>query len=68
METVLIRVPKDVAKSARAIANLTGRSVGDVVGDAWNVYFENEAENLADDLEQKVKSLRQGKVPALAGH
>ncbi len=62
----VVRVPTDVHRESKRIAELRGIAPGDVLADAWREYFEKHREQFAADLEEAARLLRDGAVEDLA--
>jgi hypothetical protein len=64
--TVVVRISEEAHESARRIAALQGRSLTDLLDDAWNDYLEKHREDFAAKFEEAAKLLRQGDTEGLA--
>jgi hypothetical protein len=66
METTTIRVSTDVQTEVARLAAIRGVSAGDLLGQAWREFLDNNKDLLANDLEQVAEILRSGSTEDLA--
>lgn len=64
--SVVVRLPEELHESAKKIAALQGRSVADLLTDAWNQYLHTNREELAERFEEAAAFLRSGDTEGLA--
>lgn len=62
----VVRVPKDVHAETKRIAALRGVQPGDVIAAAWREYLERHRAELAAELEEAARILRDGTLDDLA--
>ena len=66
METTTIRVATDVHTEIAGLAAMRGMSSGDLLGQAWREFLDNNKDLLAEDLEKVAEILRDGTTQDLA--
>ncbi len=64
--SVVTRISEETHESARKIAALQGRSLSDLLDDAWSDYLDKHREQLAATFEEAAKLLREGDTEGLA--
>jgi hypothetical protein len=62
----LVRVPDDVHLEAKQVAAFRGQTPGEVLGEAWRRFMEENREQFAMDLEEAARLLRNGSADELA--
>lgn len=65
-DTTTIRVSAEIQGEISRIAALRGVSSGELLGEAWREFLETHRSELAENLEQAAKILRDGTTQDLA--
>lgn len=68
MATTTARIPDEVLHGAKAIASLQGRTVNEVLVDAWRQYFDTHRDEIAAGVEHAAQLLRAGDIEGLVAH
>lgn len=63
--TVVVRISEQAHESAKRIAALQGRSLTELLDDAWYDYLEKHREDFAEKFEEAAKLLREGDTEGL---
>ena len=66
MNSSVIRVPHDVHLSAKQVGALRGQQAGEALAEAWRCYMDENREQIAAELEEAARLLRDGSVEDLA--